>query len=92
MNIANDKIIGKHRDLDDALNFVARQFVERDLATENLSLRVNRKLKDMTPNSGRQPDTIDMASPVQPTRTHKRAFPGQAFPQCNTTGPDQSQA
>ena len=42
VQIANDRIVGKFRELDDSLNDVAKQLARRDSATENLSLRVTR--------------------------------------------------
>ena len=45
----------------------------------------------MTRNSGRQSETFDMATPVQQAQLPEVAFLGQAFPQCNVTGPQQPQ-
>ena len=79
MNVANDRIIGKFREFDDALNDIAKQIAERGLATDKLSPRVGRQLQEMNRNSSRQSETFYMATPVQNSRLPETAFQGQAF-------------
>ena len=50
VQIADDQIVGKIRELDQSLNEIARQLAERDTATENLSLRANRQFQELARN------------------------------------------
>ena len=46
VQIADDRIVGKFRELDESLTEIAKQFAERGMATENLPLRANRQFQD----------------------------------------------